>query len=290
MKEATGIMVQNPTAEQIDHLIESALQEDMGPGDITTQCTVDENLIYESEVVARENMVVCGLEIFKLVFMRLDDGATFSLQPLTDGDSASAGDILLRLKGKATALLNGERVALNILQRLSGIATLTRAYVDRAGAVGILDTRKTTPGLRVFEKYAVRCGGGKNHRFGLFDAILIKDNHIKAAGGITSAVKQVRSKNGSSKAIEVEATNLDEVKEALDTGADIIMLDNMDLDATLEAVRVIEGKAKIEVSGAVTLERLGPLAQTGIDCVSIGELTHSPRAADISMNFVSLDS
>ena len=283
-------MGQNPTTEQIDHLIKSALQEDLGAGDITTQGTVDENLIYESEVVAQENMVVCGLEIFKLVFMRLDGGATFSLQPLTDGDSASAGDILLRLKGKATALLEGERVALNILQRLSGIATLTRAFVDRAGAVEILDTRKTTPGLRVFEKYAVRCGGGKNHRFGLFDTILIKDNHIKATGGIASAVKRVRSKNGSGKSIEVETTNLDEVKEAIDAGVDIIMLDNMGLDAILEAVRVIDGKAKIEVSGAVTLERLGPLSRTGIDCVSIGELTHSPQAADISMNFVSLGS
>ena len=281
-------MNQDPTIEQIDHLIESALREDMGPGDITTQGTVDKNLIYESEVVARENMVVCGLEIFKLVFMRLADGVFFSLQSHTDGDSASSGDVLLRIKGKATALLNGERVALNILQRLSGIATLTRAFVDRAGAVEILDTRKTTPGLRVFEKYAVRCGGGKSHRFGLFDAILIKDNHIKAAGGITSAVKRVRSKNGSGKSIEVETTNLDEVEEALDSGVDVIMLDNMDLDATLEAVRVIEGKAKIEVSGAVTLARLGPLAQTGIDCVSIGELTHSPRAVDISMNFIPL--
>ena len=283
-------MNQDPTIEQIDHLIESALREDMGTGDITTQGTVDKNLIYESEVVARENMVVCGLEIFKLVFIRLADGVFFSLQSHTDGDSASSGDVLLRIKGKATALLNGERVALNILQRLSGIATLTRAFVDRAGAVEILDTRKTTPGLRVFEKYAVRCGGGKSHRFGLFDAILIKDNHIKAAGGITSAVKRVRSKNGSGKSIEVETTNLDEVEEALDSGVDVIMLDNMDLDATLEAVRVIEGKAKIEVSGAVTLDRLGPLAQTGIDCVSIGELTHSPRAADISMNFISLGS
>ncbi len=281
-------MNQDPTIEQIDHLIESALREDMGTGDITTQGTVDKNLIYESEVVARENMVVCGLEIFKLVFMRLADGVFFSLQSHTDGDSASSGDVLLRIKGKATALLNGERVALNILQRLSGIATLTRVFVDRAGAVEILDTRKTTPGLRVFEKYAVRCGGGKNHRFGLFDAILIKDNHIKAAGGITSAVKRVRSKNGSGKSIEVETTNLDEVEEALDSGVDVIMLDNMDLDATLEAVRVIEGKAKIEVSGAVTLARLGPLAQTGIDCVSIGELTHSPRAVDISMNFIPL--
>jgi nicotinate-nucleotide pyrophosphorylase (carboxylating) len=281
-------MNQEPTIEQIDHLIESALREDMGTGDITTQGTVDKNLIYESEVVARENMVVCGLEIFKLVFMRLADGVFFSLQSHTDGDSASSGDVLLRIKGKATALLNGERVALNILQRLSGIATLTRAFVDRAGAVEILDTRKTTPGLRVFEKYAVRCGGGKNHRFGLFDAILIKDNHIKAAGGITSAVKRARSKNGPSKPIEVETTNLDEVEEALDSGVDVIMLDNMDLDATLEAVRVIEGKAKIEVSGAVTLDRLGPLAQTGIDCVSIGELTHSPRAVDISMNFIPL--
>jgi len=281
-------MNQDPTIEQIDHLIESALREDMGTGDITTQGTVDKNLIYESEVVARENMVVCGLEIFKLVFMRLADGVFFSLQSHTDGDSASSGDVLLRIKGKATALLNGERVALNILQRLSGIATLTRVFVDRAGAVEILDTRKTTPGLRVFEKYAVRCGGGKNHRFGLFDAILIKDNHIKAAGGITSAVKRARSKNGPSKPIEVETTNLDEVEEALDSGVDVIMLDNMDLDATLEAVRVIEGKAKIEVSGAVTLDRLGPLAQTGIDCVSIGELTHSPRAVDISMNFIPL--
>ncbi|MCH8157165.1 MAG: carboxylating nicotinate-nucleotide diphosphorylase [Nitrospinae bacterium] len=279
-------MNQDPTKEQIDRLIESALQEDLGSGDITTRGTVDDKLVYEAEVVARESMVVCGLGIFKSVFTRLDAGVTFPEQPFKDGDTVSPGAVVLKLKGRAVALLEGERVALNILQRLCGIATQTRRFVDHAGSVEVLDTRKTTPGLRVFEKYAVRCGGGKNHRFGLFDAILIKDNHIKAAGGIGPAVERVRSKGGSGKTVEVEAVDLGEVKEALDAGADTIMLDNMQLDAIREAVRVIDGKARIEVSGRVTLDRLEALSQTGIDCVSVGALTHSPQAADISMNFL----
>jgi len=220
----------------------------------------------------------------------LDSNVCYSSYSFKDGDYVTSGSSILRVKGRAVALLEGERLALNILQRLCGIASLTREYVDRADPVEILDTRKTTPGLRVFEKYAVHCGGGKNHRFGLYDAILVKDNHIKAAGGIIQAVEKVRDYYKNKIAIEVETANIDEVNDAIKAKCDIIMLDNMSLQKIKEAVQLIDGRARVEVSGNVSFANLELLSKTGIDCVSVGALTHSSKAADISMSFLSIPS
>ncbi|MFQ5450479.1 MAG: carboxylating nicotinate-nucleotide diphosphorylase [Nitrospinaceae bacterium] len=279
-------MIQSPTREQIDFLVQQGLKEDLGPGDVTTGGILRSNPVSEAEVTAKEPLVLCGVEIFKRVFTVLDSSAAFPGQGYRDGQQVPRGETILRVKARCRALLEGERTALNILQRLSGISTLTRQYVEKAGPVTVLDTRKTTPGLRVFEKYAVRCGGGNNHRFGLFDAVLIKDNHIKAAGGIRNAVDRVRKNSPEIKTVEVETTHLDEVDEALAAGADVILLDNMPLETIRRAVERVGGKARIEVSGSVSLERLGELASTGIDFVSVGALTHSARAVDITMNIL----
>lgn len=269
---------------QIERLIKLGLEEDLSGGDITTESIVSGKKHLQARVIAKEPLTICGGEIFRAVFLTLDPAATIHVF-FRDGEQVPAGKTLIELQGDGAALLKGERTALNILQRLSGVATLTRKFVESAGPVTVLDTRKTTPGLRVFEKYAVACGGGKNHRFGLFDAVLIKDNHIKAAGGIAEAVRRVRSKWNSAYTIEVETTNMDEVAEALKARVDMIMLDNMPLDTIREAVRMVKGRAKLEVSGNVTLDRLPELAKTGIDYVSAGALTHSAPAVDISMNF-----
>ena len=279
-------MSQEPNKEQINNLIKVALNEDIGLGDITTRSIVSPNDVYEAEILARNNMVLCGLGILKAVFSRLDPIVDYSDDSFNDGDSVKAGTTILKIKGRAIALLEGERVALNILQRLCGIASITRQYVERANPVQILDTRKTTPGLRVFEKYAVYCGGGKNHRFGLYDAVLIKDNHIKASGGVIQAIKEVKKNNGTGIRIEVEATTIEEVRDAIEAKSDIIMLDNMSMEKIKEAVQLIDGRARIEVSGTISLDQLGALSKTNIDCVSVGALTHSPKAADICMNFL----
>jgi nicotinate-nucleotide pyrophosphorylase (carboxylating) len=270
------------TAEQIDDLVKRAMEEDLGSGDITTDGILDQDDVATAVVTAKEPLVVCGLDIFRRVFLHLDANAKFPGSATKDGLEIAAHAEIIQVKAKTSALLKGERTALNIVQRLSGIATLTRKFVDAAQPVTILDTRKTTPGLRVFEKYAVHCGGGTNHRFGLFDAILIKDNHIKIAGGITPAIKKIREQ--SSGKIEVETVNLDEVREALETGADIIMLDNMAPETVKKAVALIDGKSKIEVSGSIGLEGLSRFKELGIDTISVGALTHSARAVDISMN------
>lgn len=270
------------TTEQIDGLVKQALAEDIGSGDITTDGILVRDDIATAVVTAKESLVVCGLDIFRRVFLHLDAGAQFPGSTVTDGSEIAAQAEIIQVQATTSALLKGERTALNILQRLSGIATLTRKFVETAQPVTILDTRKTTPGLRIFEKYAVHCGGGTNHRFGLFDAILIKDNHIKIAGGITPAIKKIREQ--SSGKIEVETVNLDEVREAMEMGADIIMLDNMAPETVKKAVEMIDGKSKIEVSGSIGLEGLGQFNQLGIDCISVGALTHSARAVDISMN------
>ena len=279
-------MSNKPNKEQINNLIKVALNEDVGLGDITTRSIVSPNDVYEAEISARNNMVLCGLGILKAVFSRLDPNVDYSDDSFNDGDSVKAGTTILKIKGRGIALLEGERVALNILQRLCGIASLTRQYVERANPVQILDTRKTTPGLRVFEKYAVYCGGGKNHRFGLYDAVLIKDNHIKASGGVIQAIKEVKKNNGTGIRIEVEATTIEEVRDAIEAKSDIIMLDNMSMEKIKEAVQLIDGRARIEVSGTISLDQLDALSKTNIDCVSVGALTHSPKAADISMNFL----
>lgn len=272
------------TQEQIDGLVSLALDEDLGPGDVTTDSIIEEDPVCEAVITAKENLVVCGMPVVRAVFTKLDAGIIFDGLGVEEGSEIQKSQPLIKIQAKASALLKGERSALNILQRLSGIATLTRKFVQEAGAVQVLDTRKTTPGLRVFEKYAVHCGGGTNHRFGLFDAVLIKDNHIKIAGGIGPAVERVHKNNSYTGLIEVETTCLDEVREALESGADIIMLDNMATDVIQEAVRLIQGRAKVEVSGSVSLARLKELVGTGVDCISVGALTHSAPAVDISMN------
>ena len=275
-----------PSKEQIDNLIAIALDEDIGLGDITTRSIVSPDAIYVAEILIRENLVLCGLDILKSVFSKLDPDVIFSNDCFSDGDYIKSNTKILDIKANGVALLEGERVALNILQRLSGIATLTKQYAKRADPIQILDTRKTTPGLRSFEKYAVSCGGGKNHRFGLYDAVLIKDNHIKASGGIVQAVKKVKKNHNNSIQIEVETTTLIEVREAIEAKSDIIMLDNMSMDDIKEAVSIIDGRARIEVSGLISIDQLGALSKIDIDCVSIGALTHSSKASDISMNFL----
>jgi len=274
------------TKDRIDALVQKALAEDLGAGDITTRSILDGDAIWDAEVSAKEPLTLCGTEIFRRVFSLLDPSCAFPGPCHRDGEAVAPGERIMKIRGSGVALLEGERTALNILQKLSGIATLTRKFVNQAKPVTVLDTRKTTPGLRAFEKYAVTCGGGDNHRFGLYDAVMIKDNHIKAAGGITEAVKRIRKKLEHEKTIEVETTNLEEVAEALSTGVDIIMLDNMPTERIRQAVKLVGHRVKIEVSGSISLKRLDELSGTGIDFVSVGALTHSAPAVDISMNFL----
>ena len=279
-------MFKEPNKQQIDSLIKLALNEDVGLGDITTRSIVSAGDIFEAEILAKNDMVLCGLDIFKAVFCHLDTFVSYYDDIFKDGDFIKSGTIFLKMKGRGVALLEGERVALNIIQRLCGIASLTKQYVDRAKPIKILDTRKTTPGIRIFEKYAVHCGGGVNHRFGLFDAILIKDNHIKAAGGIIQAITTVRKTNKNLMEIEVEASTIEEVKDAIVAKSDTIMLDNMTIEEIIKSVEIIGGKAKIEVSGSISLEKIDTLSKLDINFISIGSLTHSPKASDISMNFI----
>jgi len=270
----------------IESLINIALEEDIHSGDITTRNIISPGQLGEAELTAKETLILSGLEIFKTLFLKLDSGTTFLSEPFKDGDTLEKGSTIIKFRCDGVKILEGERSGLNILQWLSGIATLTRKYVDKAQPVIVLDTRKTTPGLRVFEKYAVCCGGGTNHRFGLYDAVMIKDNHIKSAGSIFQAVGKVREALGNKNTIEVETQNLDEVQDALDNNVDIIMLDNMSIDCIREAVKVIDGRAKVEISGGVNLESLEEISKTGADFVSVGALTHSAPAVDISMNII----
>ena len=270
----------------IETLIDSALNEDIHSGDITTRNILSKDQACEAELIAKDFLILSGLEILKALFLRLDAETIFISEPFKDGDSVKKGSTIIKFRCNGIKILEGERTGLNILQWLSGIATLTRKYVDKAYPVIVLDTRKTTPGLRVFEKYAVSCGGGTNHRFGLYDAVMIKDNHIKAAGSIFRAVEKMREALGNQNTIEVETQNLEEVREALDNKVSIIMLDNMSIDMIHEAVKLIDGRAKIEISGGVTLENLEEISKTGADFVSVGALTHSASAVDISMNIV----
>ena len=270
----------------IESLINIALEEDIHNGDITTRNIISQGHLAAAELIAKETLILSGLEIFKTLFLILDSNTSFLSEPFKDGDFVEKGSAVIKFRCDGVKILEGERSGLNILQWLSGIATLTRKYVDKAQPVIVLDTRKTTPGLRVFEKYAVCCGGGTNHRFGLYDAVMIKDNHIKSAGSIFQAVGKVREALGNKNTIEVETQNLDEVQEALDNNVDIIMLDNMSIDCIHKAVKVIDGRAKVEISGGVNLESLEEISKTGADFVSIGALTHSAPAVDISMNII----
>ena len=268
----------------INLLVMNALAEDIHDGDITTRSIFLENKPATAEVIARETMILCGLDVFQEVFKKLDAMVTFSSGKFSDGDEVLAGEIIIKVQCGVVPLLEGERSALNILQWLSGIATLTDRYVKKVAPVKVLDTRKTTPGLRVFEKYAVACGGAINHRFGLYDQVLIKDNHIEAAGGISNAVSAIRKNVSKNKKIEVEVQSVEEVKEALESHVDIIMLDNMVIDTMHQCITLIDGKAKTEISGGITFDRLEEISTTGADFVSIGALTHSAPAVDISMN------
>ena len=267
----------------LKEFIEKALAEDLGSGDVTSEATIPAESTSEAVLLAKQNLVLAGIEVSREVFFILDPTIQFTLFA-KDGDIIHAGTEIARLSGNTRALLAGERVALNLLQHMSGIATLTAKYVEKLKGLKaeVLDTRKTLPGLRQLEKNAVRMGGGKNHRMGLYDMILIKDNHIKAAGGITKAIASVRMKTGNLR-IEVETKTIDEVREALAAKADIIMLDNMPIDVMRGAVKMIEGRALVEASGNVTLETVRNIAETGVDFVSSGSLTHSAPAADISM-------
>lgn len=270
----------------VEDLITLALREDIGAGDITTENIVAGDMQGVGEIIAKEAAVICGLSVARRVFERLDTGGAMQWLPqVKDGDAVAVGDTVLKINGPLDLLLIGERTALNFLQRLSGIATQTRRYTGTLGDKGprIVDTRKTTPGWRGLEKYAVRTGGGHNHRMGLYDGVLIKDNHIAVSGGIAAAVAKVRARISHLVKIEVEAAEMDEVKAALAAGADIIMLDNMDRPQIEAAVAEIDGRALVEVSGGVTLESLGELAASGVDLISIGALTHSARAVDLSM-------
>ncbi|MGD9906627.1 MAG: carboxylating nicotinate-nucleotide diphosphorylase [Vicinamibacterales bacterium] len=276
-----------PPADLVRDLVARALAEDVGRGDVTCAATIDAAARGHGVVVAKAPLVVAGLGVAEAVFRQLDAEVVFAVH-WGDGARCDPGDIVAEVTGRARALLTAERTALNFLQRLSGIATLTSRFVDAAaGRIGILDTRKTTPTLRVLEKYAVRCGGGTNHRAGLDDAILIKDNHKRLAGGVTTAVRRALAA-ASGQSVEVEVETLDELDEALAAGATAILLDNFTTYDIRQAVERAAGRARLEVSGGVTLERVPELATTGADVVSVGALTHSAPAVDLSFEVTPL--
>ena len=262
-------------------LVRRALAEDIGSGDITTRATVDTDRQTRGVILAKSPCVIAGLDVAVEAFRQLDPAVIVDVH-CADGTKCVAGVEVAEVRGRTAALLTAERTALNFMQRLTGIATLTSRFVEAAsGRITVLDTRKTTPLMRVLEKYAVRAGGGVNHRFGLADGILIKDNHVRLAGGVCNAVTRMRAANPSM-AIEVEAQSLGQVREALEAGADIVLLDNLSTPEIIEAVALCRGRTKTEISGGVTLARMPELAATGADYVSVGALTHSAPAADLS--------
>ncbi len=270
----------------VTELLRHAVEEDIGHGDITTSLLVPEKNESRALFIAKGNFVLAGFPFTKEVFTILDPSVQFRIF-FEEGVKVSKGDILAEVSGKTRVLLGGERTGLNILQRLSGIATLTRQFVDavRGTKAKILDTRKTTPCHRFMEKYAVRMGGGVNHRFGLYDGILIKDNHIEEVGGIKKAISLARAGHHLAR-IEVEVENLKELQDAIESGADIVMLDNMPINTMAEAVKIAKGRVTIEASGNMSLRNVKQVAETGVDLISVGALTHSVTAADISMKIV----
>jgi nicotinate-nucleotide pyrophosphorylase (carboxylating) len=272
-------------ADALERLVEAALAEDVGQGDVTTSATVDEGAVGTAELVTRGPGVVSGLAAAEAVFRALDPAIEFE-RLVEDGERLASPASVARVSGSLRAILTGERTALNLLGRLSGIATLTRRYVDAVAGTGvaILDTRKTTPGLRALEKHAVACGGGRNHRFGLDDGVLVKDNHLRAAGSVREAVERLRT--ATDLPIEVECDTLAQVEEALAAGADAILLDNMSLADLRAAVALAGGSVRLEASGGVTLETVRAIAETGVDEISIGALTHSAPALDVSLELV----
>jgi nicotinate-nucleotide pyrophosphorylase (carboxylating) len=270
-------------------IVDLALAEDIGTGDVTTLATVPESAHAEGVIIAKGVGIVSGLDVAAFTFRRVNPMVEFSAR-VFDGAKVEPGTTIAEVAGNARSLLTAERVALNLLQRLSGVATLTAAFVEAVAGTKarIVDTRKTTPGMRILEKAAVRDGGGHNHRVGLADGVLIKDNHLAAIGGpdrVAKAIKQARDRAPHTLKIEVEVTTLDEVREALATRADILLLDNMDTSMMREAVAIINGRALVEASGGVRLETVREIAETGVDLISVGALTHSASALDISLNF-----
>jgi len=277
--------------KQIDKIILKALREDIGSGDITTMATISKNQKGTANLIVKENGIVAGVEITKRVFTLFDNKLKIK-SFLKDGDKGKTQDIILKISGRIASILSAERTALNFLQRMSGIATLSKKFSEeiKYTKAKIIDTRKTVPGLRILDKRAVELGGCKNHRLGLFDMFLIKDNHIAAAGSISTAVKGckklIKVKNKKFK-IEVETENLDQVNEAIESGVDIIMLDNFEISVMKKAVELIKNKAKVEASGGITLETVREIAETGVDYISVGALTHSVKALDISLDIES---
>jgi nicotinate-nucleotide pyrophosphorylase (carboxylating) len=274
---------------EISQYIRRALEEDIGTGDVTTDTIVPAGASLKGRIVAKHDGVVAGLEVAKHVMLALSEGVRFEAH-VEDGSKVARGTVLADVEGPARALLTGERTALNFLGRMSGIATLTRKFVDAVSTTRatILDTRKTAPGLRLTDKLAVRLGGGQNHRTGLFDMVLIKDNHIDFAGSITAAVERVRA-SGTQLEIEVETRSLENVREALALGVERILLDNMSIETMREAVSICAGRARLEASGNVTLDNVLEVAGTGVDYISVGALTHSPAVFDVSLEFVEKD-
>ncbi|HNS01831.1 MAG TPA: carboxylating nicotinate-nucleotide diphosphorylase [Anaerolineae bacterium] len=275
-------------SQQIDLIIANALAEDIGDGDVTALNTVPADAVLHGVFLAKEAGVLAGLAVVRRVFQQVDPAVTCAFD-LADGDRVAARQVFGAIHGPGRALLTGERVALNFLQRMSGIATLTRRYVDAAAGTRavILDTRKTAPGLRVLDKWAVRLGGGQNHRFGLYDMAMIKDNHIAAVGGIAEAVQRVRAGDPRGRPIEVEVTTLEQLREALAQPIDRILLDNMSLEQMREAVQIAAGRIPLEASGNVNLNTVAAIAATGVDYISSGALTHSVAALDISLDITS---
>jgi nicotinate-nucleotide pyrophosphorylase (carboxylating) len=273
-----------PPADTWHPLVAAALAEDIGPGDATSRALIEEAATGVARIEAREALRVCGLELAAEVFRRC--GASLD-RSSTDGADAEPGDVVATVRGPARAILAGERTALNFLQRLSGIATLTRRFCAAASESGalILDTRKTTPGWRLIEKYAVRCGGGTNHRSGLYDGILIKDNHIAAVGSVKAAVERARGRGPLGLAVQVEIESLEQARAALEAGADALLVDNLPPPRIAEIVGLVAGRVPVEASGGITLETVGEIARTGVDRISVGALTHSARAVDIALEW-----
>lgn len=273
----------------VDAIVVRALEEDLGAGDVTTESCVPEAQTATADGVARKEVVSCGMPVAARVFGLLDPTLRFEMH-VEEGAKVGPGTRLFTVAGSARAILTGERVALNLIQRMCGVATMTRRYVDAVPAgstTRVTDTRKTTPGLRLLERYAVRKGGGKNHRNDLGSAVLIKDNHIVAAGGVRAAIEAARARAPHTSRIECEVDSLEQLDEALAARADIVLLDNMDTRTVEEAVRRTRGRALLEASGGITLERIAELSRAGVDAISVGALTHSTPAADIGLDFVS---
>jgi nicotinate-nucleotide pyrophosphorylase (carboxylating) len=270
---------------QVDEIVRRALAEDIGDGDVTTTCTIAPDAWVSGRFLAKARGIIAGLGVVRVVFADLDPRVRLAPR-VADGDAVEAGTIVAEIRGPGRAVLSGERVALNFLQRMSGIATLTRRFVEAARGTRavVLDTRKTAPGLRALDKWAVRLGGGRNHRMGLYDMALIKDNHIAAVGSITEAVARVRAGDARRRPIEVEVTTLGELAEALALGVDRIMLDNMSCEQMRAAVRLTAGRIPLEASGGVRLDTVGAIAETGVDLISAGAITHSIAALDISLD------